>query len=73
MKVLLINPPIENMITTNIAEFVDTERGYNPSLGIMYIAAYAQQYTNHKIEILDMIVEEMSYDALEKRNKKGVS
>ena len=27
MNVLLINPPIENMITTNIPDFVDTERG----------------------------------------------
>lgn len=65
MDVLLTNPPIENMITTNIPEFVDTERGYNPSLGIMYIAAYAEKYTDHKIEILDMIVEQMSYDMLE--------
>jgi anaerobic magnesium-protoporphyrin IX monomethyl ester cyclase len=70
MKVLLINPPIENMITTNIPEFVDTERGYNPSLGIMYSAAYAEKYTDHKIEILDMIVEGMSYDKLENEIKK---
>ncbi|MCK4735478.1 MAG: radical SAM protein [Methanophagales archaeon] len=70
MNVLLINPPIENMITTNIPDFVDTERGYNPSLGIMYIAAYAEKYTDHKIEILDMIVEQMSYDMLENEIKK---
>ena len=70
MNVLLINPPIENMITTNLPEFVNTERGYSPSLGIMYIAAYAEKYTNHKIEILDMIVEERSYDGLEKEIKK---
>ena len=70
MNVLLINPPIENMITTNIPAFVDTERGYNPSLGIMYIAAYAEKYTDHKIEILDMIVEEMGYDTLENEIKK---
>ena len=70
MNVLLINPPIENMITTNLPEFVNTERGYSPSLGIMYIAAYAEKYTDHKIEILDMIVEERSYDGLEKEIKK---
>ena len=69
MNVLLINPPIENMITTNIPEFVDTERGYNPPLGIMYIAAYAEKYTDHKIEVLDMIVEEMNYDELEREIK----
>ena len=33
MNVLLINPLIENMITTNILGFVDTERGYNSPLG----------------------------------------
>jgi hypothetical protein len=34
MNVLLINPPtIKDMITTNIPEFIDTERRYNPSLG----------------------------------------
>jgi hypothetical protein len=27
MKVLLINPPIENTIVTSISAFVDTERG----------------------------------------------
>ena len=70
MNVLLINPLIENMITSNIPEFVDTERGYNPPLGIMYIAAYAEKYTDHKIEILDMVVEEMSYDTLENEIKK---
>lgn len=58
------------MITTNIPEFVDTERGYNPSLGIMYIAAYAEKYTEHKIGILDMLVEEMTYNTLENEIKK---
>lgn len=33
MKVLLINPPIESMITTNIPAFVDRNRGFNPPLG----------------------------------------
>lgn len=70
MKVLLINPPIENIITTNLPEFVDTERGYYPPLGILYIASHAEKYTDHKIEILDMIVEEMGYDTLENEIKR---
>ena len=70
MNVLLINPPIKNMIATNIPAFVDTERGYNPPLGILYVAAYAERYTDHKIEILDMVVEEMSYNTLENEIKK---
>lgn len=70
MNVLLINPPIENIITTNIPEFVDTERGYNPPLGLLYIASYAEKCTDHKIDVLDMIAEEMSYDDLEKEIRK---
>ena len=33
MKVLLINPPIKNMITTSISAFVDIERVFNSPLG----------------------------------------
>lgn len=66
MKVLLINPPIDNMITTNIPTYVDEERGYNPPLGIMYVAAYAEKYTDHKIEILDILAEELDYAGVER-------
>lgn len=70
MKVLLINPPIKNLITTNIPKVVDLERGYNPPLGLLYLASYAQKYTNHKIDILDTIVEELDYSDIEERIKK---
>ena len=70
MNVLLINPLIENMITTNLPEFVDTERGYYPPLGILYIASFAEKYTDHKIEVLDMVVEEIGYDKLGSEIKK---
>ena len=65
MKVLLVNPLIDNMITTNLPSYVDEERGYNPPLGLMYVAAYAEQHTNCEIEILDMLAEEVTYDRLE--------
>lgn len=61
MKVLLINPPSENTLTTEVPSFVGEERGYNPPLGIMYLAAYAEKNTEHKIEILDSQVEEIDY------------
>jgi anaerobic magnesium-protoporphyrin IX monomethyl ester cyclase len=65
MKVLLINPPIDNMITTNIPSYAEEERGYNPPLGLMYVAAYAEQHTDCEIEILDMLAEEITYNQLE--------
>jgi len=65
MRVLLINPPIDNMVTTNIPPYVDEQRGCNPPLGLMYVAAYAEQHTEYEIEILDMLAEGISYDRLE--------
>ena len=70
MKVLLVNPPIDNMITTNIPTYVDEERGYSPPLGIMYVAAYAEQHTDHDIEILDVLAEELSYSEFENEIRK---
>ncbi len=67
MKVLLINPPAENTIVGNNPTIIDEERGYNPPLGLLYIAAYAQKHTDWDIEILDTQVEELSYEKLEKR------
>lgn len=70
MKVLLINPPIDNMITTNVPTYVDEERGYNPPLGIMYVAAYAEKYTDHTIEILDVLAEELDNNEVEEEVRK---
>ncbi len=67
MKVLLINPPIKNLITTNIPKVVDLERGYNPPLGLLYLASYAQKYTDYEIEVLDTIVEKLDYPGIEER------
>ncbi len=67
MKVLLINPPIKNLITTNIPKIVDLERGYNPPLGLLYLASYTQKYTNYEIVVLDTIVEELDYPGIEDR------
>lgn len=70
MRILLINPRIDNMITTNIPCFVDEQRGYNPPLGLMYVAAYTEQHTDHEIEILDMLAEEVTYAQLESELRK---
>ncbi len=67
MKVLLVNPPSENMITTNIPSVVDEERGFNPPLGLLYVAGYAKTHTQHEILVLDCQVEEISQDEVEDR------
>ena len=61
MKVLLINPPVENMIPANTPPIVDEEQGFFPPLGLMYIASYAEKHAQCKVEILDTQVENSSY------------
>lgn len=65
MHVLLINPPRENELLGNNPAIVDEERGYNPPLGLLYLAGYLEQFTDHQVEVLDAQVEELSYDALQ--------
>ncbi|MFC2066188.1 B12-binding domain-containing radical SAM protein [Chloroflexota bacterium] len=65
MKVLLIYPPNENMLTTNLPSFVEEEKGFYPPLGLMYVAAYAEKNTEYEVEILDAQVERLDYDAIE--------
>ena len=65
MNVLLVYPPAENTLTANLPPMVDEERGHTPPLGLMYVASYAEQNTDHKIKILDAQVENISYDGLE--------
>jgi len=67
MKVLLINPPQQNMVTNNIPSIVDEERGYNPPLGILYVAAHARENTPFDIKVVDAVVEELDYPALKAR------
>jgi len=67
MRVLLVNPPQKNLITNNIPAVVDEERGYNPPLGLLYVAAYARKNTPHEIRVLDAVVEELDYPELKRR------
>lgn len=67
MKVLLINPPRENEIIGNNPSIIEEERGYNPPLGILYIAGYLEKHTNHDITVVDAQVEALDYNALARK------
>ena len=62
MNILLINPPSENEIIGNNPTIIEEERGYNPPLGLLYIAAYIEKH--HPVQILDTQVEKISYSVL---------
>lgn len=64
MKVLLINPPLENLLTVGVPPLVE-KRGFYPSMGILYVAAYIAQNTDHTVDVLDAPLEGIRYDKLE--------
>lgn len=70
MKVLLISPPQLNMLPTNVPSIVDEETGCYPPLGLTYIAACVEKYTDHQIEILDTHVERMNYEQINNEIRK---
>jgi len=69
MRVLLINPPAENEILSCNPEIIKTERGFDPPLGILYIAGYLKKHSNHEIKIIDAQVDRLTYPELQKQIK----
>ncbi len=65
MKILLIQPPDFHMITTNVPSVVDEESGVYPPLGLLYVAAYLEQNTSHQVEILDTLLDRLTYEQIE--------
>ncbi len=63
-KVLLINPPAEHTLVGNNPKFLDEERGHNPPLGLLYLAAMLEERSDHQVCVLDAQVEGLSYDDL---------
>ncbi|OGY50261.1 MAG: hypothetical protein A3J65_04495 [Candidatus Buchananbacteria bacterium RIFCSPHIGHO2_02_FULL_45_11b] len=67
MKIVLINPPLENIISSNVPAILEKGEDYLPPLGLMYVAAYLKKFTAHQIIILDCLVEKIDYPNLEKK------
>lgn len=67
MRTLLINPPSLNELMGNNPEIIESERGYNPPLGLLFIAGYLREHSNHDVQVIDAQVEELDYDDLEYR------
>jgi radical SAM superfamily enzyme YgiQ (UPF0313 family) len=70
MKILLINPPFEYTIQSWQPKVFEEGLDFLPPLGLMYIAAYLEKETNHRVEILDTQVERMDYNQLKEEIKK---
>lgn len=63
MKVLLINPPAENLVKTFAPEALTEEMGFYPPTGLMYLVSSVKKAHGERfpIHVLDTQVERMSY------------
>ncbi|HEA47184.1 MAG TPA: radical SAM protein [bacterium] len=71
MKILLINPPIKNIIQAELPPALSREVGVFPPLGLMYIASYLQKYSDQRVRILDAVAEDLDQAALEEAIRKS--
>lgn len=66
MKVLLINPPIDNIIDTEMPLLVKQNEGFFPPLGLLYIASYLKRLDFCKVKILDSLAGKAGYKEIER-------
>ncbi len=62
MRILLINPPRHNEILADNPSFIDEERGFNPPLGLLYLAGYLKKNSQHYVSGLDAQAERCDYN-----------
>ena len=67
MKILLINPPNENRIYSEVPSKVGEEVCSLPPLGLLYLESYLASHSKHGIAIIDTHAEKMGYEKLEAR------
>lgn len=67
MKVLLVNPPNNHLISAPVPEYISESYGYLPPLGLLSIGTYLKENSNHELEIFDALVEKASYAEIAKR------
>jgi radical SAM superfamily enzyme YgiQ (UPF0313 family) len=66
MKILLVNPPRWNELVGKNPSIIEKHRGFNPPLGLLYLAASLKKNTAFDVEVLDTQPLELTYPQLEK-------
>ena len=64
MKVLLINPPRFHELIGKNPAIVEKHRGFNPPLGVLSLAGYLEEHTDHEVEVIDAQPPGWSYEEL---------
>ncbi len=53
MKILLIYPPRLNIVRPSLPKVAEEDQGCMPPLGLLYVAAYLRQNSEHEVVVLD--------------------
>jgi anaerobic magnesium-protoporphyrin IX monomethyl ester cyclase len=64
MKVLLINPPATHIIRESLPPVVEDSTGVYPPLGLLYVAAYAENVPGCEVEVLDCQAQGVEHETL---------
>jgi radical SAM superfamily enzyme YgiQ (UPF0313 family) len=65
MKILLINPPRWNELVGKNPSIIEEHRGFNPPLGLLYLASIIKKFTNFELEVFDAQPLKLTYLQLE--------
>lgn len=65
MKILLLFPPQDQIVSPTYMKTIQEGLGYLPSLGLLYLGTYIQERTRHEVDLLDAYVERMTFDDVE--------
>ena len=65
MRVLFVNPPAFNELTTAVGKAITENSSFQPPLGLLYVASYLREYSDHEVRVIDSQVGRLSYDQLE--------
>ncbi|MEA3398318.1 MAG: radical SAM protein [Patescibacteria group bacterium] len=70
MKILLLNPPNIFHVSSVLPDVVEEERGFNPPLGLMYIAGYIQKFApEFEVKIIDCFAEQLDHEQISHKIK----
>lgn len=65
IKIVLIHPPLRNVLSAATPDYVDENRGHTPPMGLLYLQA-ALEKSRHESLFLDANLEGMSHDGAAK-------
>ncbi len=61
---MLISQPGKETIKSDLAKLIHEERGVNPPIGLLYVAASIKQWSGHEVKVVDAAVDNLSVEQI---------